>query len=58
LAQERPYRDPLPPEEIIEILRDMAKKGKLNTDIVEMLASDLYNCQTVALAQDSFEYQL
>ena len=34
-AEDRPYKPPLPPEKAFAILRDMAAKGKVDSDILE-----------------------
>ena len=34
-AEDRPYKPPLPPEKAFNILRDMAKEGKLDINILE-----------------------
>ncbi|PIQ24790.1 hypothetical protein COW36_23755 [bacterium (Candidatus Blackallbacteria) CG17_big_fil_post_rev_8_21_14_2_50_48_46] len=52
LAQERPYRGPLPPEKILEILRDMGKKSKLDPDIIELVATDLLGCWQAATGHE------
>jgi HD-GYP domain-containing protein (c-di-GMP phosphodiesterase class II) len=49
LAQNRPYRGPLPPLEILSILQELAHKGKLDPDIVQKIEENLDDCHRVAL---------
>lgn len=44
LAQKRPYRDPLPPDEIMEILNEMVDGGKLHRQVVMMVDRNLQAC--------------
>ncbi len=44
LAQNRPYRESLPREEIIAILGEQAEMGHLDREIVAVVAADLDNC--------------
>jgi HD-GYP domain-containing protein (c-di-GMP phosphodiesterase class II) len=52
LAQTRPYRGPLPPLEILRILKDHAKSGKLDAEIVNRIESQLEQCHKVALTTE------
>lgn len=49
LAQKRPYRDPLQPEEIMEILNEMVDDGKLDRHVVMQVDKDLQMCWQTAL---------
>lgn len=44
LAQKRPYRDSLPPEEIMMTMTDMAKKGKLDPNLVALAGAHVEKC--------------
>ncbi|MCK9202304.1 MAG: HD domain-containing protein [Gallionella sp.] len=48
LAQKRPYRGPLPPEEILSILREQATGGKLDELIVSRVEANLHECWRTA----------
>ncbi len=52
LAQQRPYREPLPPEKIIAILRQRAALGQADATVVEAIAGDLANCHRIALCRE------
>jgi putative nucleotidyltransferase with HDIG domain len=52
LAQQRPYREPLPPEKIIAILRQRAALGRADARVVEAIAGDLANCHRIALCRE------
>ncbi len=39
-AKDRPYKPPLPHEKAVAILRDEARKGKLDSDLVELFISE------------------
>lgn len=52
LAQKRPYRDALEPTAILEILRDMANKDRLDRDMVDLVASDLMGCWRAAITSE------
>jgi len=43
-AKDRPYKPPLPHETAVAILRDEARKGKLDSDLVELFIKE--NVQT------------
>jgi putative nucleotidyltransferase with HDIG domain len=49
LAQNRPYRNGLPPEQILKILREQADQHKLDADIVDSVQERLQECWRVAL---------
>jgi HD-GYP domain-containing protein (c-di-GMP phosphodiesterase class II) len=49
LAQKRPYRDPLQPDEIMEILNEMVDDGKLDRSVVMRVDQDLESCWRTAL---------
>ncbi len=54
LAQDRPYRSALPPEEINSILTELAEHGHLDQAIVSRVTNDLHNCwQRATLSQDA-----
>lgn len=44
LAQRRPYREALPPEQILRILRLEADNGKLDKNVVEKVGENLQRC--------------
>ncbi len=44
LAQKRPYRDSLAPEKIILKMADMAKKGKLDPELVALATTHVEKC--------------
>ncbi len=50
LAQTRPYRQALPPAEILAILQGQAESGKLDASIVAKIEAHLPECHRVALA--------
>jgi len=49
LAQERPYRKPMAPEEIMAILQERADLGRADPQVVAEVAADLLNCHRIAL---------
>lgn len=49
LAQERPYRHALEPEEILRILREMAEAGRLDPALVDLAASNARACWDAAM---------
>jgi HD-GYP domain-containing protein (c-di-GMP phosphodiesterase class II) len=51
LAQKRPYRDSLHPEEIMKILYEMASDGKLDHSIVKMVSQNLTSCWKAAMEE-------
>ena len=48
LLQNRPYRPALEPEAALGLMREMARRGKLDPDIVETLARNLGACREAA----------
>ncbi len=53
LAQERPYRAPMAPAEIIAILHERATQGRADPSVVAAVAADLENCHRVALCRNA-----
>jgi HD-GYP domain-containing protein (c-di-GMP phosphodiesterase class II) len=49
LAQHRPYRDSLPPDQILAILQDEAANGALDAAVVAQVAAHLPDCWRAAL---------
>jgi len=49
LAQERPYRKPMAPDEIMAILDERAAQGRADPAVVAVVAGDLANCHRIAL---------
>jgi len=49
LAQERPYRKPMAPDEIMAILQERADLGRADPLVVAEVAADLENCHRMAL---------
>jgi HD-GYP domain-containing protein (c-di-GMP phosphodiesterase class II) len=49
LAQKRPYRDPLQPDEIMQILNEMVDDGKLDRAVVVRVDKNLQRCWHKAL---------
>ncbi len=49
LAQKRPYRDSLPPQEILSILQAQVSDGKLDAEIVSRVEANLQECWRVAM---------
>lgn len=52
LAQDRPYRTGLGPEDILSRLRAEAGKGHLDPGIVDLVSSDLNGCYAAAMVLD------
>lgn len=48
LAQKRPYRDALPADEILAILEKLANAGKLDANLVRIVAGELPSCYASA----------
>lgn len=48
LAQRRPYRDPLPPNEIILILKEQVASGQLDQSVVACVENNLQECWKAA----------
>ncbi len=53
LAQDRPYRRPLAPADILTILKRRAAQGKADAAVVAAIESDLGNCHRIALCRKS-----
>lgn len=51
LAQDRPYREALAPDKIMEIMQDMAAKDQLDAGIVQLIADNLHDCWLAATRQ-------
>lgn len=51
LAQKRPYRDSLKPEEILPIMKEQVKSGKLDGRIVDLVEENVGECWRVAMCQ-------
>ena len=51
LAQDRPYRRPLAPEDILAILKERVLKGQADPAVVAAVEADLANCHRVALCR-------
>jgi putative nucleotidyltransferase with HDIG domain len=51
LVQDRPYREGLTPEVSIDILKDMASKGKLDIAILSVVEKNLNSCYKSALPE-------
>lgn len=52
LAQTRPYRGPLPPSEILTILKQQALDGKLDPIVVAKIEANIAVCHQVAIATE------
>jgi HD-GYP domain-containing protein (c-di-GMP phosphodiesterase class II) len=52
LAQNRPYRNALTPDEILPILRKEVSDGKLDKNVVAMIEKDILTCWKIALLQN------
>ena len=53
LAQNRPYRQPLPPGEILSLLRQMESALEIDPQLVDFVASHLDGCQQAAVGQQA-----
>lgn len=49
LGQNRPYRGPLPPEKILDILKEFADRDDLDTGLVNLVGKNLNNCYREAI---------
>jgi putative nucleotidyltransferase with HDIG domain len=49
LAQNRPYRDSLPPQAVLGILRDEQQGGRLDGSLVDLVERELASCYRIAL---------
>lgn len=54
LAQERPYRGPLPANEIVQVLIQQAADGHLDSDIVQLVEMHLGACCDAALLKGKY----
>lgn len=52
LAQRRPYRDSLAPDEILDILKQQVADGKLDGEVVARVEANLQECWRVAMRMD------
>lgn len=52
LAQERPYRKPMEPAQIMAILQERADQGRADPEVVRLVADDLSACHRIALCQE------
>ncbi|EIJ42983.1 putative domain HDIG-containing protein [Beggiatoa alba B18LD] len=52
LAQKRPYREPLSIQDILKILREFAKEGRLDGNLVNLVAENLEECWYAARCYD------
>ena len=55
LAQQRPYRESLPPDEILEMLRAFVREGRLDGVLVELVGRYLQEIWQIALAASALE---
>jgi HD-GYP domain-containing protein (c-di-GMP phosphodiesterase class II) len=53
LAQNRPYRTSLPPEQILHILREQVESGQLDQDIFNLVATHLQACWEIAISPET-----
>jgi HD-GYP domain-containing protein (c-di-GMP phosphodiesterase class II) len=51
LAQTRPYRNPLPPERILAMLREMQSENEVDGGVVELVSGNLSKCQAEAVGR-------
>ena len=54
LAQQRPYRKPLPPTEILAMLRAFVRQNRLDSDVVELVGQHLEASWRAATGAKSF----
>lgn len=52
LAQDRPYRAALPPQQILSILRDKARQHLIDAGLVDLVGQDLDRCWRLARCQE------
>lgn len=52
LAQDRPYRAGMKPDEVLRVLAAMRDEGKLDGEVVALVAGDLAACYDAALPKD------
>jgi putative nucleotidyltransferase with HDIG domain len=50
MAQDRPYRAGLPAAKVLEFMNDLAREGRVATDIVAILAADMAGAMSAALS--------
>ncbi|MDP2805327.1 MAG: HD domain-containing protein [Gallionellaceae bacterium] len=50
LAQNRPYRDSLKPEEILPILKEQVQSGKIDGEVVDCVEAHVQECWRVAMS--------
>lgn len=53
LAQDRPYRRGMGPEEVLAVLRQMRDEGKLDDRVIALVEQDMAACFAAALPTDS-----
>ncbi|MBF0584356.1 MAG: HD domain-containing protein [Magnetococcales bacterium] len=53
LAQHRPYRSAMPPEQIMTVMQEFVTQGKLSAVTVEIVQNNLEECHRLALQQES-----
>lgn len=58
LAQKRPYRDPVPPAQIIVMLKEMVNDGKLDREIVFRVSQHLDECWKAAVGLQAEQVDL
>jgi putative nucleotidyltransferase with HDIG domain len=51
MAQDRPYRRPMPPEAILALLREMQSENEVDADIVGLVSGNLAACQAAAVGK-------
>ncbi|MBS1145456.1 MAG: hypothetical protein H6R14_2862 [Proteobacteria bacterium] len=52
LAQNRPYRKSMTPEQILSILQERAAQGRADAGVVALVADDLDNCHQIAICHE------
>lgn len=58
LAQERPYRGPLPAVRILAYLQELVEKNKLDASVVALVEQDLDNCHLAATTQQEMQAKI
>lgn len=53
LAQKRPYRGPMQPEEIMPVLKELAAEGSLDHGVVQMVEEHLQSCWRQAMDESN-----
>ena len=51
LEQQRPYRGPLPAEQILMVLREESAAGRLDAEVIDCVAQNLEDCWRVAFIE-------